>query len=331
MLTKTYLSLCLVAAFVNSAQCASFQQTSDGNVIFQALGERMSLRLSDFRDRLSFKDDLRFTAPDCLDSVFPHLPELEKFRIGLRSDSLGKGVLEQDPFAKCIWDKIRTDKPATNDKNSYLYTFFVDFAFENKFVFPGGLPFDEVSSDMYDRMLKRFSFDLIAQNPEQDTLLGFTFSPDVIDPAPGMNIVRRFLREEWPPHPCQPQAAPGEIKAGFENRGRVILADKRYWNDNISKEIVIKQTWDASTQFFLPAEKRLGNATAPLCVICGGVVFSSQACTIYLWSSDKAVRFEMRWSERGKPSPSEEWIKADFTARKIAHSIFIDRPEGDFQ
>ena len=235
-------------------------------------------------------------------------------------------MLKQNPLAKCLWDRFLTERPQADDWHTYFYTFFVHTSVENQVAFPGGVPVVEWPRNSNGAIPYEISFDLMAQGFGQKFLSGFNFA---IPNDLGLSGFQTFRREEWPPQVCQTQATPGEIKAGFEDRGEVHLGDEMYLDGN-QKEIGKKQPWPESRQFFLPAEKRIGNAITPLCVICGKV-FIDEECSINLWSSDKAVRFNMRWFVEGKPSPSENWITADFAARKIAHSIFIDRPEGDFQ
>ena len=99
LIRNAYIALCLVVAFADTALCASIENTPDGHVIFEALGERMLFRDSDFRDRLSFKDDLRNTPGECLDSLFPEVSDDEKSRASFLVH-LGNGRLELN---RLVW------------------------------------------------------------------------------------------------------------------------------------------------------------------------------------------------------------------------------------
>jgi hypothetical protein len=50
-----------------------------------------------------------------------------------------------------------------------------------------------------------------------------------------------------------------------------------------------------------------------------------------LKSGDQTVSIVLGWREWDTDGPVAMWTSYDLAAREIAHSIFIDRPQGDFQ
>jgi hypothetical protein len=82
-----------------------------------------------------------------------------------------------------------------------------------------------------------------------------------------------------------------------------------------------------SVKYSLPASRRLGSASAPLCVSCS--VVNWWTCNETIFSSDRSVRLSVGWSQSAR-EPRPEWLKIDAGLRGIALAIFIDRPPGDF-
>jgi hypothetical protein len=82
------------------------------------------------------------------------------------------------------------------------------------------------------------------------------------------------------------------------------------------------------TEYMLKASERIGGASRPLCVSCGDP--PNISCAVHLISSDEATAVYLGW-DQGYAGPEPDWLKYDAAARKIAQSIFIDRPAGDFQ
>jgi hypothetical protein len=80
-------------------------------------------------------------------------------------------------------------------------------------------------------------------------------------------------------------------------------------------------------EYTLTAAARIGSASRPLCVSCVHGV----DCAVDLISSDNATGVSLSWDQGEFIGPQPEWLKYDAAARKIAQSIFIDRPAGDFQ
>ena len=79
--------------------------------------------------------------------------------------------------------------------------------------------------------------------------------------------------------------------------------------------------------YVLAGDRRYDNASRPLCIVCDW----AKTCGVYLESGQKAVSFVLGWREWGSGGPIAMWTSYDRAAREIAHSIFIDRPHGDFQ
>jgi hypothetical protein len=82
-------------------------------------------------------------------------------------------------------------------------------------------------------------------------------------------------------------------------------------------------------QYSLPANRRMGAATRPLCLGCSHV--SSAHCAVALRSADKVVALSLEWFDWDFHGPRPTWVMYDAAARKIAQSIFIDRTPGDLQ
>jgi len=82
--------------------------------------------------------------------------------------------------------------------------------------------------------------------------------------------------------------------------------------------------------YTLASGLRHGRTSKPLCLVCdpGG---RYPSCNVLLWSKDKAVALILPWSERHFDGPQPSWLVYDEVARKVAQSIFADRPPGDLQ
>jgi hypothetical protein len=82
-------------------------------------------------------------------------------------------------------------------------------------------------------------------------------------------------------------------------------------------------------EYTLKAAARIGSASRPLCVSCSQ--WSSVVCSSRIISGDKAVGVHLGWEQGDFVGPQPDWLKYDAATRKIARSIFIDRPTEDFQ
>jgi hypothetical protein len=82
-------------------------------------------------------------------------------------------------------------------------------------------------------------------------------------------------------------------------------------------------------RYILKAPDRLNNAVRPLHISC--VEINIETCSVDLDSSDRTAALTLEWSQGNFIDPKSDWIKYDAAARKMAQSIFIDRPAGDFQ
>jgi len=114
-----------------------------------------------------------------------------------------------------------------------------------------------------------------------------------------------------------------------------IVAITRFCNKSNLRNISLRPYEAGSTWYtngsggVLPAADRIGAVEQDLCVGCA--VITSSRCNIVLVSRDKRVALVFEWYQDNPPVPRSEWVRFDATARKIAQSIFVDRPPGDFQ
>jgi hypothetical protein len=83
----------------------------------------------------------------------------------------------------------------------------------------------------------------------------------------------------------------------------------------------------SSALYTLPADRRPGHTSKPLCVTCSQL----SGCFVVLRSSDKVVSLSLGWRERDILRSQPSWSLYDVAARRIAQSIFIDRAPGDVQ
>jgi hypothetical protein len=322
--TATAAALWCWLAAGDVAAAVEFERTADGRLLFTVLGERMALRVSDFRDRLEFKDDLALTHWHCAEEV-KDVDQSERTRLQIATVANGGDLLADKPVSKCVWDKFVKIKPSPADSKAHIYTFVVATHVEEGRLFPGGVTSKQMPDDVFapHRIPSSIFFDLMAQAAHPDPVIGFSLRSSRPSAVEAINSTDGFSPGRWPPHPCETRQTSMTTTGGFEDLGPATLEP---W-------ILKKQmTWSGSKRFYLPAERRQGHATEPLCVVCGPY-YQGQAstCALYLWSRDKAVRFGMMWSPGSDVRPSERWIDADFALRKIAHSIFIDAAADDFQ
>lgn len=88
----------------------------------------------------------------------------------------------------------------------------------------------------------------------------------------------------------------------------------------------VSPKWD---EYTLKASSRIGDASRPLCVAC--TTIGTESCSVHLSSSDRTVGVGLGWEQWELIGPQAPWATYDAAARKIAQSIFIDRPARDFQ
>jgi hypothetical protein len=80
-----------------------------------------------------------------------------------------------------------------------------------------------------------------------------------------------------------------------------------------------------SSHYSLSASERAGKVSRPLCIACQ----YTNVCDFLIKSKDASVGLEVNWVQLRDPEAN--WVKLDALARELAKSIFIDRPDGDFQ
>lgn len=84
-------------------------------------------------------------------------------------------------------------------------------------------------------------------------------------------------------------------------------------------------------EYSLPPASRIDKVSRPLCVSCVAIWEQRPGCNVVEVSADNAAMLQFGWQESNFSGPGAAWASYDVVARKIAQSIFIDRPMGDFQ
>ena len=130
--------------------------------------------------------------------------------------------------------------------------------------------------------------------------------------------------------PSPPRLLGGEV---FVSVGPPDMATQCYQPPRVAPDELgyreIRSRNPSGIGFYLAERSRPDNASRPLCIGCSRI--NTWGCGIKVMSEDRVAFTSIEWFEGNQVTPRAAWTAYDQIARKIAQSIFVDRPQGDFQ
>jgi hypothetical protein len=159
------------------------------------------------------------------------------------------------------------------------------------------------------------------------------------DPYPGGRRITEPLGSPLPLYPGDianaelpnPPRLMGEVLIGI---GPADLATQCYRPPRSTADDLgyraFAQKSESGRGFYLREYGRRGGMSRPLCVLCSRL--NAWTCSIKVLSEDRTAFAWLQWLEgRDGVVPNASWTSYDAVLRKIAQSIFIDRPSKDLQ